>query len=81
MTSIKSTLSSLPIYYSLFVIPRKVSLRLEKLQRDFLWVGVGGRRAPKKASFRWCLFFWLFAESNLVLEFRLFVFLLFHDLL
>ena len=30
---------------------------------------------------RWCLFFWLFAESNLVLEFRLFVFLLFHDLL
>ena len=28
----------------------------------------------------WCLFFWLFAESNLVLEFRLFVFLLFHDL-
>ena len=30
---------------------------------------------------RWCLFFWLFAESNLVLEFRLFVFQLFHDLL
>ena len=26
---------------------------------------------------RWCLFFWFFAESNLVLEFRLFVFLLF----
>ena len=31
--------------------------------------------------FRWCLFFWLFAENNLFLEFRLFVFLLFHDLL
>ena len=30
---------------------------------------------------RWCLFLWLFAESNLILEFRLFVFLLFHDLL
>ena len=26
-------------------------------------------------------FFWFFAENNLVLEFRLFVFLLFHDLL
>ena len=33
---------------SLFVIPRRLSLRLEKLQRDFLLVG---RRAPKKASF------------------------------
>ena len=32
-------------------------------------------------TLRWCLFFWLFAESNLVLEFRLFVFLLFHNLL
>ena len=30
---------------------------------------------------RWCLSFWLFAESNLFSEFRLFVFLLFHDLL
>ena len=30
---------------------------------------------------KWCLFFWLFPENNLVLEFRLFVFLLFHDLL
>ena len=34
---IRSTLSSLPIYYmSLFVIPRKVKLRLKKIQRDFL---------------------------------------------
>ena len=31
--------------------------------------------------FRWCLFFLLFTENHLVLEFRLFVFLLFHDLL
>ena len=34
-----------------------------------------------RKSLRWCLFFWLFAENHLVLEFRLFVFLLFHDLL
>ena len=34
----------------------------------------------KMGIVRWCLFFWLFAESNLVLEFKLFVFLLFHDL-
>ena len=40
MTLVKSTLSSLPIYFmSLFIIPRKVSLRLEKIQRDFLWRG------------------------------------------
>ena len=37
LTLLKSTLSSLPIYFiSLFVIPCKVSLRLEKIQRDFL---------------------------------------------
>ena len=28
-------------------------------------------------SLWWCLFFWLFAENNLILEFRLFVFLFF----
>ena len=39
-TLIKSTLSSIPIYLmSLFVIPRKISFRLEKIQRDFLWRG------------------------------------------
>ena len=32
-------------------------------------------------TLRWCLFFLLFTENHLVLEFRLFVFLLFHDLL
>ena len=38
LTLIKSTLSNLPIYFlSLFVIPRKVRLRLEKIQREFLW--------------------------------------------
>ena len=35
---IKSTLSSLPTYFSsLFPIPSSVASRIEKLQRDFLW--------------------------------------------
>ncbi|KAI8555897.1 hypothetical protein RHMOL_Rhmol05G0210300 [Rhododendron molle] len=35
-------LSSLPTYLRpLFVIPVSVVKRLEKIQRDFLWVGVG----------------------------------------
>ena len=38
MTLFKSVLSSLSIYFmSLFIISRKVSLRLERIQRDFLW--------------------------------------------
>ena len=37
-TLIKSTWSSLPIYFmSLFVITKRVVARLEKIQRDFLW--------------------------------------------
>ena len=37
LTLIKSTLSNLPIYFmSLFVIPRKVKLRLEKIQTELL---------------------------------------------
>ena len=43
---IKSTLSSLPIYFMLlFVIPKRVATRLEKIQRDFLW---GGGELEKK---------------------------------
>ena len=39
---IKSTLSSLPTYFlSLFVVPSSVAYRIEKLQRDFLWGGIG----------------------------------------
>jgi hypothetical protein len=39
---IKSTLSNLPTYFlSLFSIPIRVANRFEKLQRDFLWVGIG----------------------------------------
>uniref|UniRef100_A0A2N9F8U3 Reverse transcriptase domain-containing protein n=1 Tax=Fagus sylvatica TaxID=28930 RepID=A0A2N9F8U3_FAGSY len=42
VTLIKSTLSNLPTYFlSLFPIPAGVALRLEKLQRDFLWSGLG----------------------------------------
>ena len=41
-TLINNTLSSLPIYFtSLFAISRKVSLRFETIQRDFLWAGGG----------------------------------------
>ena len=37
---IRSTLLILSIYFmSLFVIPKKVRVRLEKIQRDFLWGG------------------------------------------
>ena len=31
---------------SLFIIPRKVSLRLEKIQRDFLWGGGASQSKP-----------------------------------
>jgi hypothetical protein len=42
LTLIKSTLSNLPTYYlSLFPIPKGIAHRLEKIQRDFLWGGLG----------------------------------------
>ena len=38
LTLLKSTLSSLPTYYlSLFTIPKTVTTRLERIQRNFLW--------------------------------------------
>ncbi|RVW73236.1 LINE-1 reverse transcriptase-like [Vitis vinifera] len=40
ITLIRSTLVSMPIYYmSMLSMPRKVRLRLERIQRDFLWRG------------------------------------------
>ena len=46
ITLIRSTLSSLPIYFmSLFRMPRRVRLRLEQIQRGFLW---GGGNLEKK---------------------------------
>ncbi|XP_042950267.1 uncharacterized protein LOC122282377 [Carya illinoinensis] len=42
ITLIKSTISNLPTYFlSLFPIPARVTLRIKKLQRDFLWGGIG----------------------------------------
>jgi hypothetical protein len=42
VTLIKSTLSNLPTYFlSLFPISTSVANRMEKLQRDFPWGGIG----------------------------------------
>ena len=43
VTLIKSSLSSLPTYFlSLLPLSGKVAKCIEKLQRDFLWNGIGG---------------------------------------
>ena len=40
---LKNTLSSLPTYHlSLFTIPTSETNKIEKMQRDFLWGGMGG---------------------------------------
>ena len=45
LTLIRSTLSNMPTYLMfLFHIPRGVKLRLEKIQRDFLWGGGSSER-------------------------------------
>jgi hypothetical protein len=42
LTLINSTLSNIPTYYlSLFPIPMRVANRLDKIQNDFLWGGIG----------------------------------------
>ncbi|KAL9681272.1 hypothetical protein QQ045_013054 [Rhodiola kirilowii] len=42
---IKSALCSLPLYYaSLYKIPNSVAQEMEKIQRQFLWGGLEGRR-------------------------------------
>ena len=47
LTLIRSTLSSLPIYFlSLFRMPKIVRSMLEKIQRDFLWGGGNLERKP-----------------------------------
>ena len=47
ITLIWSILASMPIYYmSMLSMPRKVRLRLERIQRDFLWRGGALERKP-----------------------------------
>ena len=47
ITLIRSTLSNLPIYFmSIFHLPRAVRMRLEKIQRDFLWGGGSLKQKP-----------------------------------
>lgn len=42
LTLLKSMLLSIPTYYlSMFTIPTSVANRIEKIQRDFLWAGLG----------------------------------------
>ena len=52
MTLIKSSLSSLPTYFlSHLPLPGKAAKHMEKLQRDFLWNGIGGE--PKIHLVNW----------------------------
>ena len=53
LTIVKSILSSLSIYYmSLYVILSKVSLRLEKIQRNFLWEGEAFEKMPHLVNWK-----------------------------
>ena len=53
ITLIRSTLSSLPIYFlSLFRMPKSVCSRLEKIQRDFLWGGGNLERKPHLVNWK-----------------------------
>ena len=53
LTLIRSTLSSLPIYFlSLFRMPKLVCSRLEKIQRDFLWGGGNLKRKPHLVNWK-----------------------------
>ena len=52
ITLIQSSLSHIPSYFlSLFKIPVSIALKIEKLQRDFLWSGVG--KGKKDHLIRW----------------------------
>ena len=53
LTLIRSTLSSLPIYFlSLFRMPKIVCSRLKKIQRDFLWGGGNLERKPHLVNWK-----------------------------
>ena len=52
LTLLKSTLSSFPTYFlSLFIIPKVMAARLERIQRNFLWESSEG-------SFKYSLVAW-----------------------
>ena len=54
MILIRSTLASLPIYFmSLFPILRSVRMRIERIQRNFLWEGGALERRPHLVNWRW----------------------------
>ncbi|RVW53013.1 putative ribonuclease H protein [Vitis vinifera] len=64
LTLIQSTLSNMPIYFmSLFYLPRKVSLHLEKIQRDFLWGGGALVQKPHLVKGTW--FAWIKKNGGL----------------
>ena len=44
LTLIRSVLSNMPTLLSLFRLPKKIKLRLDKIQRDFLWGGGSSER-------------------------------------
>ena len=51
ITLIQSCLSHIPTYFlSLFKIPSSIVLKVEKLQRDFLWSGFGGEKRDHLVS-------------------------------
>ena len=53
ITLIRSALASLPVYFlSLFRMPKSVCLRLEKIQRDFLWGGGNLERKPHLVNWK-----------------------------
>ena len=54
LTLVKSTLSSLLIYFMfLFVIPKRATVRLEKIQRDLLWGGGALEQKPHLVLVKW----------------------------
>ncbi|KAL4340409.1 hypothetical protein GQ457_08G036000 [Hibiscus cannabinus] len=50
----KLVLSTLPVYYmGLFVMPKGVIHRIDKIQRAFLWGGVELNRKMARVSWMW----------------------------
>jgi hypothetical protein len=57
LTLLKSTLASFPTYYlSLFSVPVSVADRIEKIQHNFLWGGLGDEFKHHSGGLEYCLF-------------------------